>query len=53
MFWSLLEKGYHTSLKEKKDVKGLGGKGRLTEAKMDTLQNYFGITLRQNVGDIN
>lgn len=39
--------------KKKKDTKGLGGKGRLTDAKIDTLQNYFGIALRQNTGDIN
>ena len=29
----------------------LGGKGHLTDAKTDTLQNYFGIAFRQNVGD--
>ena len=39
--------------KLKKNVKGLGGKGRLTDAKIDTLQNYFGIALRQNVGKLN
>ena len=38
--------------KKKQDVKGLGGKGCLTDAKIDTLQNYFGIALRQNIGDI-
>ena len=37
----------------KKDVKGLGGKGCLTNAEIDTLQNYFGIVLRENVGGIN
>ena len=52
MYWSLPEKGWDTSSKEKKDIKGLGGKGRLTDAKIDTLQIYFGIALRQNVGDI-
>ena len=49
---SLPEKGWNTSSKEKKDVKGLGGKGCLTDAKIETLQNYFGIALRQNVADI-
>ena len=34
-------------------MKGLGGKGRLTDTKIDTSQNYFGITLRQNFVDIN
>ena len=41
-----------TCLRKKKDVKRLDGKGRLTDAKIDTFQNYFGIGLRQNVGDI-
>ena len=53
MYWSLPEKGWDTSSKEKKkDVKGLGGKDRLTDTKIDTLQNYFDIALHQNVGDI-
>lgn len=33
-------------------MKGLGGRGRPTDAKIDTLQNYFGIALRQNCGDL-
>lgn len=37
--------------KLRKDKK-LGGKGRLTVAKIDMLQNYFGIALRQNVGNL-
>ena len=36
----------------KKDVKGLGWEGPLTNAKTDTLQNCFGIPLCQNAGDI-
>ena len=32
--------------------KNLGGKGRLTVAKIDLMQNYFGIALRQNVGNL-
>ena len=38
-----------------KNVKGLGGKGRLTDAKIeiDTLPNYFGLALRQNVEKLN
>ena len=39
--------------KLKKNAKWFGGKGRLTDAKIDTLQNYFGIALRQNVGKLN
>ena len=44
--------------KLKKTNKALGGKAngkedlRLTDAKIDTLQNYFGIALRQHVGDL-
>ena len=34
--------------KLKKRVKGLGGRGRLTNATIDRLQNYFGIAIRQN-----
>ena len=52
MYWSLPEKGLDTSSKERKGVKGVGGKGRLTDAKIDTLQNYFDIAFRQNVADI-
>ena len=36
----------------KKDVKGLGWEGPLTDAKTDTLQNCFGIALRQNAGTL-
>ena len=39
--------------KLKKNMKVLGGKGRLTDAKIDTLQNYFGIALQQNVEKLN
>ena len=33
-------------------VKGLGGKGKLTEAMIDKLQNYYGIAVRSNPGDL-
>ena len=33
-------------LEKKKNVKKLGGKGRLTNAKINTFQNYFSIALR-------
>lgn len=39
--------------KLKKTTKGLGGKGRLTDAIVDKLQNYYGIAIRRNVGDLN
>ena len=46
------QKRIGTWLRKKKYIKGVGGKGCLANAKTDTLQNYFDITLRQNVGDI-
>ena len=36
----------------KKSVKGLGGKGMLTNSIIDKLQNYYGISIRSNVGDL-
>ena len=30
----------------------MGGKGRLTDAMIDKLQNYYGIAIRSNSGDI-
>ena len=38
--------------KLKKVTKGLGGRGRLTDAVIDKLQNYFRIALCQNCGDL-
>ena len=38
--------------KLKKSVKGLGGRGRLTDATIDRLQNYFGMSIRQNAGNL-
>ena len=35
-----------------KKRKGLGGKGKLTNTKIDTMQNYFGIALGSNVGNL-
>jgi len=35
---------------EKKNT--LGGRGRLTDATIDQLQNYFGIVIRQNAGNL-
>ena len=36
----------------KKTIKGLGGKGNLTNAAIDRLQNYYGIAFRKNVNDL-
>lgn len=38
--------------KLKKTVRGLGGKGKLTDVLIDRLQNYYGIAIRANVGDL-
>ena len=37
----------------KKKVKGLGGKGKLTNSIIDRLQNYYGIAVRSNSNDLN
>jgi hypothetical protein len=34
------------------DGKGLGGKGRLTDSKIDVLQNYYGLAVRENLKDV-
>ena len=36
----------------KKNTTGLGGKGKLTNTEIDTVQNCFGIALRSNVGNL-
>lgn len=36
----------------KKQKKGLGGKGRLTDPMIDKPQNYYGISSRSNSGDL-
>ena len=38
--------------KLKTKVKGLGGRGKLTNATIDKLQNYYGIAIRTNSGDL-
>ena len=38
--------------KLKKNIKGLGGKGKLTEALIDRLQNYYGIAIRSNIANL-
>ena len=36
----------------KKDNKGFGGKGKLTDSLIDKLQNYYGIAIRSNIGNL-
>lgn len=38
--------------KLKKTTRGLGGKGKLTDVLIDRLQNYYGIAIRANVGNL-
>ena len=38
--------------KLRQNVKGIGGKGKLTNVIIDRLQNYYGLAIRQNVGGI-
>ena len=32
--------------------KGISGKGRLTDGKIDVLQNYYGLSVRENLNDV-
>ena len=48
-----VQKRVGTALRKlKKENKGLGGKGKLTDALIDRLQNYYGIAIRSNVGNL-
>lgn len=38
--------------KKLSDDKGISGAGRLTKQRIDTLQNYFGMAIRQNKGEL-
>jgi len=49
-----VQKRVGTRLRElKKNVRGLGGRGKLTDAVIDKLQNYYGIAVRSNVDNLN
>ena len=48
-----MQKRLGTALRKlKKEVKGLGGKGKLTKDLIDKLQKYYGIAIRTNAGDL-
>ena len=48
-----VQKRVGTALRKlKKDNKGIGGKGKLTDSLIDKLQNYYGIAIRSNSGDL-
>jgi hypothetical protein len=58
-FIVLLLKANHRRLKNTNkgrklsDGKGLSGKGRLTDGKIDVMQNYYGLAMRENLDDVN
>jgi hypothetical protein len=48
-----VQKRVGTALRKlKKENKGLGGKGKLTDSFIDKLQNYYGIAIRSNPGNL-
>ena len=48
-----VQKRVGTALRKlKRENPGLGGKGKLTDGTIDKLQNYCGITIRANVGNL-
>ena len=48
-----VQKQVGTALRKlKKENKGIGGKGKLTDAMIDKLQNFYGIAIRSNSGDL-
>ena len=53
MYWSCPKKIGNRLRNFKKNVKGLGGRGRLTNNIFDNLQNYYGMAIRQNIADLN
>ena len=48
-----VQKRLGTALRKlKKEKKGLGGKGKLTDSMIDKMQNYYGIAIRSNTGNL-
>ena len=52
MCWTCPKKSRNSTEKIEKRNKGIGGKGKLTDAMIDKLQNYNGIAIRSNSGDL-
>ena len=49
-----VQKRVGTALRKlKKENKGIGGQGKLTDSLIDKIQNYYGIAIRSNCGDLN
>ena len=48
-----VQKRVGTALRKlKRENPGVGGKGKLTDSQIDKLQNYYGIAIRSNVGNL-
>ena len=48
-----VQKRVGTALRKlKRENPGMGGRGKLTDGIIDKLQNYYGIAIRANVGDL-
>ena len=47
MCWARSKTSWH-----RQETKGLGGKGKLTDSMIDKMQNYYGIAIRSNTGDL-
>ena len=45
--WARSKTSWH-----RQETKGLGGKGKLTDSMIDKMQNYYGIAIRSNTGDL-
>ena len=60
MHWTCTKESGKSAAKVKKhkkgvklsDSKGFGGKGRLSDGKIDILQNYYGLAVRNNLDDV-
>ena len=50
--WSCAENGGHSASKVEARKPRHGRKGELTDRTVDKLQNYHGITVRANVGNL-
>ncbi|GFY21117.1 CCHC-type domain-containing protein [Trichonephila clavipes] len=46
------ESGQQTENYKKTKEKGLGGKGKLSDSFIDKIQNYYGIAIRSNIGNL-
>ena len=47
-----VQKRAESAFRKLKENKGFGGKGKLTDALIDRLQNYYSIAFRSNVGNV-